>query len=244
MNLTDFGFQKVPQEKKEVMVQQVFSSVARHYDVMNDLMSMGLHHLWKRDLVEELRPGNHLLDIAGGTGDIARKFVQGGDKTAVVFDLNKEMLEVGRKKALDENYLWRDNLVWCHGNAEELPFPDASFDLCTISFGIRNVTNISKALQEAYRVLKPGGKFVCLEFSDVSNPALTKLYDFYSLKCIPALGGFISKDRDAYKYLVESIRRFPNAQLFANMLEEAGFQSVWFSKKTFGVVALHTGYKV
>jgi len=244
MTSTDFGFQKVPQEQKEAMVQKVFSDVASSYDVMNDLMSLGMHHAWKNDLVNELRPGNSLLDIAGGTGDIARRFVQGGERTAVICDLNQEMLEAGQKRIIDDNFLWRDQLTWRHGNAEELPFADDSFDLCTISFGIRNVTNIDKALREARRVLKVGGKFVCLEFSDVSNPIIAKVYDIYSLKWIPTLGGIVADDKDAYKYLVESIRKFPNAKVFANMMEEAGFKSVWFAKKTFGVVAIHTGYKI
>lgn len=243
MTSTHFGFQQVPQKQKEAMVQRVFSDVASNYDRMNDLMSFGMHHLWKQDLVSELRPGDNLLDIAGGTGDISRRFVDGGNKTATICDLNKEMLEVGKRRVIDDNFPWRDNLKWQHGNAEKLPFPDESFDLCTISFGIRNVTNIDKALLEAYRVLKVGGKFACLEFSDVSNPLVAKLYDAYSLKCIPALGSMVAGDRDAYKYLVESIRKFPNARVFANMFEEAGFESVWFSKKTFGVVAIHVGYK-
>jgi demethylmenaquinone methyltransferase/2-methoxy-6-polyprenyl-1,4-benzoquinol methylase len=206
---------------------------------MNDLMSFGLHHRWKRDLVDELYPlDGTLLDVAGGTGDIAAAFLKRGGLGAIICDLNPSMLAAGKKKRPQIS-----SLNWIQGNAEQLPFEDNSFALCTISFGIRNVTNIDKALAEMYRVLKPGGKFLCLEFSDVSLPIIKKIYDFYSLKWIPFLGSLIAKDKDAYSYLVESIRKFPNAELFSHMIEEAGFESVWFSKKTFGVVAIHTGYK-
>lgn len=245
MNLTNFGFKKVSQEEKEDLVQQVFSNVAPHYDIMNDLMSMGLHRLWKREFVNELYPlDGALLDVAGGTGDISRLFLQKGGTKAVVCDLNLSMLEAGQKKVIDDNFKQRESLQWVHGNAEQLPFTDNSFELCTISFGIRNVTNIDKALKEIHRVLKPGGKFLCLEFSDVSAPVIRKVYDLYSLRWIPFLGGLVAGDKPAYKYLAESIRRFPNAEVFASMLEQACFESVRFTKKTFGVVAIHTGYKI
>lgn len=244
MSSTHFGFQQVPSEQKETMVQKVFSDVAKDYDLMNNLMSLGMHHLWKDELVNDLRPGQNLLDVAGGTGDISRRFVSMGDgRNSVVCDLNKEMLKVGQNKLIDDNFLFRDQIKWVHGNAQSLPFADGIFDLYSISFGIRNVTNIEAVLSEAYRVLKSGGKFVCLEFSDVSNPFVAKLYDIYSMKWIPKLGSVIAGEKSAYQYLVESIRKFPDAEAFAKMIKGAGFYDVHFKRKTFGVVAIHIGYK-
>ncbi len=237
---THFGFKEVETEKKQTMVQGVFSTVASKYDIMNDFMSFGLHRLWKDEAIKELHPSSEdvLLDVAGGTGDISWKYLQAGGGRAVVSDLNKEMLEQGKLKYKT------DRLSWVHANAEDLPFEDNQFDYYTISFGIRNVTHIDKALKEAHRVLKPGGKFVCLEFSNVSNELVKKIYDFYSFKIIPRVGKIIADSPESYEYLVESIRKFPSALAFAEMIKEAGFNCVEFRKMTFGVVAIHVGYKV
>jgi demethylmenaquinone methyltransferase/2-methoxy-6-polyprenyl-1,4-benzoquinol methylase len=239
MPKTHFGFQEVELNKKEGLVQGVFSKVAQKYDLMNDIMSFGMHHSWKDELITELMPfaGSTLLDVAGGTGDIAQRFLKSGGGEVIVCDLNKEMLEEGKKKYPGPT------IKWVHGNAQSLPFADDSFDYYTISFGIRNVSEIDKALQEAYRVLKPGGKFVCLELSNVANPLLRRFYDFYSFKIIPFIGGKITGDSGSYQYLVESVRRFPKALQFAKMIEDAGFDLVSFRKMAFGVVALHSGFK-
>jgi demethylmenaquinone methyltransferase/2-methoxy-6-polyprenyl-1,4-benzoquinol methylase len=234
-----FGFKEVEAFQKESLVQGVFSSVAPKYDIMNDLMSFGLHKIWKRDLISEISPsgGDILLDVAGGTGDVAHRFLQAGGSSAVVVDLNEEMLKEGQAKLSDPR------LSWVHANAEALPFEDNSFDYYTISFGIRNVTNIDKALAEAYRVLKPMGKFLCLEFSQVNTPVLSRLYDFYSFNIIPKIGKMVAGDEEAYRYLVESIKNFEPAPRFAKLIEHAGFESVGYTKLTFGVVAIHVGYK-
>ncbi len=237
---THFGFKEVETEKKQTMVQGVFSTVASKYDIMNDFMSFGLHRLWKDEAIKELHPSSEdvLLDVAGGTGDISWKYLQAGGGRAVVSDLNKEMLEQGKLKYKT------DRLSWVHANAEELPFEDNQFDYYTVSFGIRNVTHIDKALREAHRVLKPGGKFVCLEFSNVSNELVKKIYDFYSFKIIPKVGKIIADSPESYEYLVESIRKFPSAIAFSEMIKEAGFNCVEYRKMTFGIVAIHVGYKV
>jgi demethylmenaquinone methyltransferase/2-methoxy-6-polyprenyl-1,4-benzoquinol methylase len=229
----------VPTEEKEKLVQEVFSSVANRYDLMNDLMSFGLHRLWKKHLIRAINPCGyeHLLDVAGGTGDIAQGFLTAGGSQATVCDLNQEMLEAGRKKYPDTA------MTWVHGNAEILPFDDDIFDLYTISFGIRNVSNINQVLCEAYRVLKPGGRFFCLEFSQVTMPILRKIYDIYSFSIIPKIGGIIAQDQESYQYLVESIKLFPAAPRLASMIQEAGFCQVSYEKLTFGVVAIHTGVK-
>jgi demethylmenaquinone methyltransferase / 2-methoxy-6-polyprenyl-1,4-benzoquinol methylase len=234
----DFGFKKVAKDRKQKLVQNVFSSVASKYDIMNDFMSFGLHRLWKKTLINELSPSFNeiLLDLAGGTGDIANGFLKAGGGSTVVADLNRKMLDVGKKNLPDAR------IEWVHANAEDLPFADNVFDYCTISFGIRNVTDIDKALREAHRVLKYTGKFVCLEFSNVTNASLAKLYDRYSLNIIPYIGEKITGDREAYRYLVESIRKFPKATQFANMMKNAGFKNVEFIKLTCGIVALHIGY--
>jgi len=239
-NKTHFGFTDVEVEKKETLVQEVFSKVAPKYDIMNDLMSFGLHRLWKDEAIKELMPSSDevLLDVAGGTGDISWKFLQAGGGHATVFDLNKGMLEAGQKKYSSEK------MTWVHGNAEKLPFDDDTFDFYTISFGIRNVTNIEAALKEAHRALKPGGKFICLEFSNVSNDLVKKFYDFYSFTIIPSIGKFIANSSESYDYLVESIRKFPNAITFEKMIKDAGFNCTEYRKMCFGVVAIHVGYKV
>lgn len=236
----DFGFKEVEVAQKQPLVQQVFSSVAPKYDLMNDLMSFGLHRLWKKEMLKEINPAPHekLLDVAGGTGDISHLFLQKGGLDATVADLNKNMLAQGRIKFPESN------INWVHANAEGLPFEDNSFDYYSISFGIRNVTHIDKALKEAYRTLKIGGKFVCLEFSNVSNDTIRKLYDWYSFNLIPKIGSKIAGDKEAYQYLVESIRKFPPASKFEFMMKQAGLELVEYRKLTFGVVAIHTAYKV
>jgi demethylmenaquinone methyltransferase/2-methoxy-6-polyprenyl-1,4-benzoquinol methylase len=246
---THFGFKTVDLDAKQGLVDDVFRSVARRYDLMNDLMSGGLHRAWKDALVTAVNPprGDRpfgLLDVAGGTGDIAFRVVAaGGASTRVtVCDINPEMLAVGRERAIERGL--DDAVAFVDGNAEALPFPDRSFDACTIAFGIRNVPRIDAALAEAYRVLKPGGRFLCLEFSTVDVPGLDTLYDLYSFNVIPALGRSVAGDADAYRYLVESIRRFPKPQAFAAMISAAGFRRVSARPLTGGVVALHSGWRL
>ncbi|WHQ46904.1 MAG: bifunctional demethylmenaquinone methyltransferase/2-methoxy-6-polyprenyl-1,4-benzoquinol methylase UbiE [Candidatus Midichloria sp.] len=241
----NFGFQIVKESQKQEKVQKVFSDVAKKYDLMNDLMSFGVHRIWKEKFISEVRPGSEkiLLDLAGGTGDIALKFVQGGGKRAIICDLNNEMLEHGNKKRFNKG-LYNLPLETVCANAENLPFQDNTFDCCTISFGIRNFSNIPKALQEVRRVLKPGGRFLCLEFSQINNKVLRKFYEFYSFNIIPKIGKLVARSEDHYLYLSESIKLFPRAQKFAYIVEEAGFEFVTFSKLTFGIVAIHRGYKL
>ncbi|GIM02789.1 hypothetical protein Vretimale_7638, partial [Volvox reticuliferus] len=309
----DFGFRQVPRDAKAGMVGQVFSSVASSYDIMNDLMSGGLHRLWKDRLVESLRPfpGQEHLDVAGGTGDVAFRVLRAiraaeieeriaaaaggrtsssgrrppspsttpdinttnsnatstsssgssvGGRTAagssialrplipgrvVVCDINPDMLRVGQQKAAASSDLAAESgLSFVEGNAEGLPFPDDSFDSYTIAFGIRNVTDRRAALREALRVLKPGGRFMCLEFSQVTQPGLRELYDMYSFTVIPRIGGLVANDSASYQYLVESIRKFPDQETFARMVEEAGFRAVTYESLTAGVVAIHSGFKL
>lgn len=237
---THFGFKTVDKKQKSGLVQNIFTTVAPKYDVMNDVMSFGMQRLWKKELIKEVRPyeGEVLLDVAGGTGDIANLYLQAGGGKATVCDLNKEMLAEGQKKFAGQNIEWR------HADAENLPFENNQFDYYTISFGIRNVTNIDKALKEAYRVLKPGGKFACLELSQVDAPLLKKFYDFYSFKVIPKVGQIIAGEAEPYQYLVESIRKFPKPANFENMIEQAGFAMVSYRPLTFGVVCIHMGYKL
>jgi len=245
---THFGEQTVPLEDKQDMVDGVFHSVARRYDLMNDLMSGGLHRAWKSALVTAVNPPKSerpfaLLDLAGGTGDIAFRVVEaGGPGTRVtVCDINDEMLAVGRERAAERGI---DAVAFEQGNAEELAYPDRSFDCVTIAFGIRNVPRIERALAEAYRVLRIGGRFICLEFSAVDMPGLDKLYDLYSFQVIPRVGQAVTGDRDAYQYLVESIRKFPKPKAFARMIEDAGFRRVSVTQMTGGVVALHSGWRL
>jgi demethylmenaquinone methyltransferase/2-methoxy-6-polyprenyl-1,4-benzoquinol methylase len=245
---THFGFQDVPLAEKQGRVDEVFSSVAGRYDLMNDLMSAGLHRAWKQALVTAVNPPKNgrpfaLLDVAGGTGDIALRVIEaGGTGTrATVVDINGEMLAVGRQRAEKRA---SDAVTFTEGNAEALPFADRSFDAVTIAFGIRNVPRIERALEEAHRVLKIGGRFLCLEFSSVDVPGLDALYDVYSFNIIPALGGAVTGDAEAYRYLVESIRRFPKPKVFAGMIGAAGFRRVSFTPMTGGVVALHSGWRL
>jgi demethylmenaquinone methyltransferase / 2-methoxy-6-polyprenyl-1,4-benzoquinol methylase len=245
---THFGSRRVPLEDKQALVDDVFHSVARRYDLMNDLMSLGLHRAWKDALITALNPPKRapfaLLDVAGGTGDIAfRALEAGGDQTRVtVCDINPDMLTVGRERAAKSAD--GDLVTFSEGNAESLPFADKSFDAVTIAFGIRNVPRIDAALAEAFRVLKIGGKFLCLEFSAVDVPGLDRLYDFYSFNVIPALGRTVAGDAESYRYLVESIRRFPKPDTFADMLRAAGFRRVSYQQMTGGIVALHSGWRL
>ncbi|MFZ0423570.1 MAG: bifunctional demethylmenaquinone methyltransferase/2-methoxy-6-polyprenyl-1,4-benzoquinol methylase UbiE [Xanthobacteraceae bacterium] len=247
-NETDFGARKVPLEDKQALVDDVFHSVARRYDLMNDLMSFGLHRAWKEALVTAVAPPRNLpfalLDVAGGTGDIAfRVIARGGPAThATVCDINPDMLEVGRERAAARAL--GDSVTFMEGNAEALPFADRSFDAVTIAFGIRNVPRIEQALVEAHRVLKIGGRFHCLEFSAVDVPGLDRLYDFYSFNVIPTLGRIVAGDVESYRYLVESIRRFPSPQNFAAMMRAAGFARVSFQTMSGGIVALHSGWRL
>ena len=245
---TAFGFRNVAEGEKQGLVSNVFDSVAERYDIMNDLMSGGLHRVWKAAMITALqlprgdRAFRH-LDVAGGTGDIAfRALERGGDGLEVtVFDINPNMLEVGERRA-GKRGIARVRFV--EGNAEDLPFEDNSFDGYTIAFGIRNVPDIEKALREAYRVLRPGGRFLCLEFSHVDMPMLDRIYEFYSFKVIPEIGARVGKDREAYQYLVESIRTFPDQQTFANLIRKVGFAHVKWQNLTGGIAALHGGWKI
>jgi len=242
---THFGFQTVPEDDKARLVHDVFSNVARKYDVMNDAMSLGIHRLWKDAMMDWLAPraGERLLDVAGGTGDISFRFIKrAGRAEAVVLDMTEAMLIEGRKRA--EAARLAGSLDWVVGDAMALPFEDATFDTYTISFGIRNVTRIADALSEAYRVLKPGGRLMVLEFSQIPVPGMQKLYDLYSFNVIPQLGKMIVNDRDSYQYLVESIRKFPDQETFATMIREAGFGQVAYRNLTMGVAALHSGWKI
>jgi demethylmenaquinone methyltransferase/2-methoxy-6-polyprenyl-1,4-benzoquinol methylase len=246
---THFGYQQVPLADKQALVDDVFHSVASRYDLMNDLMSGGLHRAWKDVLANTVNPpkGNRpfkLLDVAGGTGDIAFRVAQaGGTGTrATVLDINPDMLAVGRARARDQGY--DDAVTFVDGNAEALPFPERSFDAVTIAFGIRNVPRIDAALKDAFRVCRTGGRFLCLEFSSVDVPGLDALYDFYSFNVIPTLGRMVTGDREAYRYLVESIRRFPHPEAFAQMMREAGFARAGFERMAGGIVALHSGWRL
>ena len=242
---THFGARSVPEAEKSGMVQGVFQSVASRYDLMNDVMSVGIHRLWKDAMMDWLapRPGQRLLDVAGGTGDIAFRFLKRAKgASAVVLDLTEPMLIEGRRRAEAETFA--DRVEWLVGDAMALPFPDQSFDVYTISFGIRNVTRIEDALAEAFRVLRPGGRLMVLEFSQLPNPGAQALYDAYSFNVIPKMGELIANDRDSYQYLVESIRRFPDQETFAGMIRAAGFEQVAYRNLSLGIAALHSGWKL
>jgi len=243
---TNFGFARVAESARQGLVNDVFAKVARRYDLMNDLMSGGLHRLWKAEFVNALNPPKGeapfaLLDVAGGTGDIASRFLDaaGPGGSAVICDISPEMIEVGKARAGGS-----DRLIFVQGNAEALPFENRGFDAYTIAFGIRNVTHIDKALSEAFRVLEPGGRFLCLEFSSVQMPLLDTLYDAYSFNAIPALGGLVAGDAESYRYLVESIRRFPDQERFAQMIRDAGFERVRYRNLTGGIAAIHSGWRL
>ncbi|XP_071849059.1 ubiquinone/menaquinone biosynthesis C-methyltransferase UbiE-like [Apostichopus japonicus] len=283
---THFGYENVSKEEKTKRVHEVFTKVAEKYDVMNDAMSLGIHRIWKDYFMQKLTPmpGTKLLDVAGGTGDIAFRFLEymkyqdslelswqipkkiknleswpqnpseaegdtssssdeeGDGHHVTVCDINKNMLEVGQKRAGQRGLT--EGISWVEGNAEELPFDSESMDAYTIAFGIRNVTRVQKALDEAYRVLKPGGRFMCLEFSEVKNPLVKNAYDLYSFQVIPALGQILAGDWNSYQYLIESIRKFPPQEEFAYMIEEAGFACVTVENLSGGIAAIHSGFKL
>ena len=242
---THFGNKTVAEGDKAAMVHSVFTRVASKYDVMNDLMSGGMHRLWKNAMMDWLapRPGQRLLDVAGGTGDVAFRFLKRAPgATGVVLDMTESMLQTGRTRADADKMA--DRLDWVVGDAMALPFADKAFDVYTISFGIRNVTRIGDALREAYRVLRPGGRLMVLEFSRIPNDAAQWVYDKYSFNVIPLMGQIVAKDRDSYQYLVESIRKFPDQESFAGMIRDAGFGQVKYRNLTMGVAALHSGWKI
>ncbi|WP_151719065.1 bifunctional demethylmenaquinone methyltransferase/2-methoxy-6-polyprenyl-1,4-benzoquinol methylase UbiE [Gemmobacter serpentinus] len=242
---THFGFQTVNEAEKAGMVHGVFTKVASKYDVMNDAMSLGIHRIWKDAMMDWLapRPGTRLLDVAGGTGDISFRYLKRAPGAeAVVLDMTESMLVEGRLRAEADSMA--DRLGWVVGDAMALPFPANSFDTYTISFGIRNVTRVQDALNEAYRVLRPGGRLMVLEFSQIPNDLLQKLYDFYSFNAIPVMGQIIANDRDSYQYLVESIRKFPDQETFAGMIRQAGFGQVKYRNLSMGIAALHSGWKI
>ena len=242
---THFGFQDVKEGDKARLVHGVFTNVATKYDIMNDVMSGGVHRLWKDAMMDWLapRPGQQLLDVAGGTGDISFRFLnRAGDASAVVLDMTEQMLVEGRKRA--EATHMANQLEWVVGDAMALPFKDNSFDVYTISFGIRNVTRVDEALSEAFRVLRPGGRLMVLEFSQVPNQMLRQVYDLYSFNVIPRMGKLVAGDSESYQYLVESIRKFPEQKQFARMISDAGFEQVKYRDLTFGVAALHSGWKI
>jgi demethylmenaquinone methyltransferase/2-methoxy-6-polyprenyl-1,4-benzoquinol methylase len=242
---THFGFKDVAEDDKAGMVHGVFTNVASKYDIMNDVMSMGIHRVWKDALMDWLVPrdGQRLLDVAGGTGDVAFRFLgRAPGASATVLDMTESMLVEGQKRA--EASQMAEKLDWIVGDAMALPFEDNTFDRYTISFGIRNVTRIPDALAEAFRVLRPGGRLMVLEFSQLPNDGLQKLYDLYSFNVIPRMGQLIAGDRDSYQYLVESIRRFPDQETFAAMIRDAGFEQVSFRNLSMGIAALHSGWKI
>lgn len=246
---TSFGFRQVAAGARQRLVNDVFSTVAGRYDLMNDLMSGGLHRLWKDDLVAWLAPPKSarrfdLLDVAGGTGDIAERVLAAGGPgcRALLCDINPEMVAVARRRFAKAAA--GERIAFAIGNAEALPFPDKSFDAYTIAFGIRNVTHIETALAQAYRVLKPGGRFLCLEFSACQVPLLDRLYDFHSFEVIPRLGALAAGSAESYRYLVESIRKFPKQEPFAAMIRAAGFGRVTYRNLTGGIAAMHSGWRI
>jgi demethylmenaquinone methyltransferase/2-methoxy-6-polyprenyl-1,4-benzoquinol methylase len=239
-----FGFERVGSGEKQQRVRGVFSSVAENYDIMNDMMSGGMHRLWKNEFVRRVHVGANaaILDLAGGTGDIAVRLRARTGAAVTVCDINHDMLKVGRARQFDAGK--SEGLRFVCGNAEHLPVADGSLDVITIAFGLRNVTHIQQALNDAFRALKPGGTFLCLEFSHVQNPLLKKIYDGYSFAAIPKIGEIIAKDRASYQYLVESIRMFPKQEKLVAMMTQAGFARANYKNLTFGVVAIHQGWKI
>ncbi len=237
-----FGYEEIDADEKVGRVGEVFSNVARKYDVMNDAMSGGMHRLWKDRFVRRVKPqaGEAILDMAGGTGDIAFRLAASGAEVTVA-DINQDMLDVGVERAMERGI---DGLVWSCQNAEKLSYPRATFDAYTIAFGIRNVTHIDKALAEAYRVLKFGGRFFCLEFSTTQWPGFREIYDFYSHELVPRIGKAVANDEDSYRYLIESIRRFPPMPEFEQMIRQAGFSHTKVEPILGGLVAIHSGWKV
>ena len=244
-NQTHFGFKQVDKSQKASMVAEVFQSVAAKYDIMNDVMSLGIHRLWKRFTIDcsGARAGQKILDLAGGTGDLTAKFsrIVGENGKVVLADINDAMLKVGRDKLRDLGIV--GNVEYVQANAEELPFPDNTFDIITIAFGLRNVTDKDKALASMYRVLKPGGRLLVLEFSKPSNEMLSKAYDFYSFHLLPKIGQLVANDSESYQYLAESIRMHPEQEVLKSMMETAGFEQTTYHNLTAGIVALHRGFK-
>ena len=240
----DFGFRTVRRADKAGLVRDVFDSVATRYDVMNDLMSGGVHRLWKAAMVDWMapQPYQHLVDLAGGTGDISLRFLRAGGGSAAVTDINESMLAAGRARRDLGGFANR--MSWCVGNAEALPFESASADLVTIAFGLRNVTDREAALAEAYRILKPGGRFLCLEFSQVNSESLARAYDAWSFNVLPRLGQIVAGDADSYRYLVESIRTFPTPEVLADMFAGAGFAQVRVRQMSAGIACIHSGWKL
>ena len=244
-NTTHFGFETVPEDEKKGRVQGVFTSVANKYDIMNDVMSVGIHRIWKEAMMDWLAPraGQKLLDVAGGTGDVSFKFLdRAGSGHATVCDITESMLLAGKTRA--EAAAMSESLDWVVGDAMALPFPDNTFDVYTISFGIRNVTRPQEALNEAYRVLRPGGRLMVLEFSQLPNPMMQAAYDAYSFNVIPQMGKMITGDRDSYQYLIESIRKFPDQDKFLEMVKTAGFDNAKYRNLSMGIAALHSGWKL
>ena len=243
-DVIDFGFSVVPRGQKQARVGEVFSSVAPSYDLMNDVMSAGIHRLWKDALMDWMapRPTQKLVDLAGGTGDIALRFLRRGGGSAHIVDINPDMLASGKKRR--DLVAYAGQLTWTQASAEDLPIEDNSVDRVTIAFGLRNVTNRELALSQAYRILKPGGRFCCLEFSHVDNPALSKFYDFWSFQALPRLGRYIANDEAAYRYLAESIRMFPRPEALAAAFGEAGFGQIRIRSLSGGIAAIHSGWKL
>ena len=237
----DFGYKIVKKKDKQNLVNSVFNSVADKYDLMNDITSLGIHREWKNNLINWMAPQKNqkLADIAGGTGDIARKFLNNGGHSAYIIDINEEMIKSGKvnKKSLK-------NIKWLVASAEDIPIDDNTFERATMGFGLRNITNRAKALKEVHRILKPGGRFICLEFSHVENDLIEEIYNFWSFKCMPYIGEKVAGDRSAYTYLVESIRQFPTQPELSEMLSEAGFSRVKYRNLSNGIVSLHSGWKL
>jgi demethylmenaquinone methyltransferase/2-methoxy-6-polyprenyl-1,4-benzoquinol methylase len=237
----DFGYKIVKKKDKQNLVNNVFNSVADKYDLMNDITSLGIHREWKKNLINWMAPQKNqkLVDIAGGTGDIARKFLKNGGHSAYVIDINEEMIKSGKvnKKKFK-------NIKWIVASAEDIPIDDNTFERGTMGFGLRNITNRAQALKEVYRILKPGGRFICLEFSHVENELIEEIYNFWSFKCMPYIGEKVAGDRSAYTYLVESIRQFPTQPELSEMFSEAGFSRVKYRNLSNGIVSLHSGWKL
>ena len=237
----DFGYKIVSKYEKQKLVNGIFDSVAKKYDLMNDLTSFGVHRAWKNDLINWLSPqkNQNLVDIAGGTGDIAQKFINNGGGSAYIIDVNIEMIKAGLSEKKDTK-----NLFWIAASAENIPLPDNSFERATIAFGLRNITNRDLALKEIYRILKPGGRLICLEFSHVESAVFKKIYDFWSFKAMPFIGKKVTGNKEAYSYLVESIRKFPNQIELSNQFVTAGFSRIRYRNLSNGIVALHSGWKL
>jgi demethylmenaquinone methyltransferase/2-methoxy-6-polyprenyl-1,4-benzoquinol methylase len=241
---THFGFKSVSASEKSLLVRGVFDSVAPNYDLMNDIMSLGIHRLWKHALIKKLKFNQNmrLLDVGGGTGDIALKLIEKGNQNIVVTDINTEMLKVGRSRAIDQGIV--KGIKWIGGNAERLPYKNSSFDAYTTAFCMRNVTHLDQALKEAYRILKPGGRFLCLEFSHLIIPSLSKFYDNYSFKLLPLMGQIFANDRASYQYLAESIRRFPKQEEFVTLINGSGLEKTTYQNLSCGIVAIHSAWKI